>query len=134
MRLCTHSGCPGKHYARGFCKVHYERVGRHGSPEAKRDHTAARLPLPERMDYWTDKSGDCWLWQGALDRDGYGRVTVDGRGHPAHRVMYEVAVGPIPAGLTLDHLCRVPRCVNPSHLEPVTNAENARRARLAGLI
>lgn len=47
----------------------------------------------------------------------------------AHRVVYESLVGPIPAGLELDHTCRVRRCVNPDHLEPVTHAENQRRSR-----
>jgi hypothetical protein len=131
MRQCD--VCEKKHYAKGFCKIHYERVTRRpGGPEARRDHTAARLPLAERMAYWTDKSGDCWLWTGALDRDGYGRVTVNGQGGKmAHRIAYELAVGPIPEGLTLDHsVCGVTRCVNPAHMEPVTNAENARRARV----
>lgn len=58
---------------------------------------------------------------------GYGRVQHDGVPTPAYRVVYELAVGPIPAGLVLDHLCRVIACVNPAHLEPVTHAENVRR-------
>jgi hypothetical protein len=49
----------------------------------------------------------------------------------AHRWIYEQKVGPIPEGLEIDHLCRTPLCVNPTHLEPVTHAENRRRARLA---
>lgn len=49
---------------------------------------------------------------------------------PAHRLVYEYEVGPIPDGLTIDHLCRNTICVNPSHMEPVTNAENARRASI----
>lgn len=52
---------------------------------------------------------------------------VNGRRQPAHRVAYELFVGPIPEGLTLDHLCRVRHCVNPLHLEPVTRGENTRR-------
>ncbi len=63
----------------------------------------------------------CWLWTGRLDRDGYGI------GH-RHRAMYELVVGPIDPGLLLDHRCRRRRCVNPQHLEPVTNAVNQLRA------
>lgn len=53
---------------------------------------------------------------------------VDGRLVRAHRFSYERAVGPIPAGLQIDHLCRVRACVNPAHLEPVTCGENVRRS------
>lgn len=49
----------------------------------------------------------------------------------AHRFVYELLVGPIPAGLTIDHLCRVTSCVRPDHLEPVTNAENVRRMNVS---
>ena len=69
----------------------------------------------------------CWLWAGALNRDGYGSVHMDGHNLGAHRVVYESEVGPIPDGLEIDHLCRTRCCVNPAHLEPVTAKENARR-------
>jgi hypothetical protein len=65
----------------------------------------------------------CWVWQLRIDTYGYGRVHAE----PAHRVSYEERRGPIPAGLTLDHLCRVRECINPDHLEPVTNGENILR-------
>lgn len=78
-------------------------------------------------------SGGCWLWSGLMKANGYGMVAV-GRttnGTPvrrhAHRVMYVLMVGPVPEGMTLDHLCRNRRCVNPAHLEPVSNAENVLR-------
>lgn len=70
----------------------------------------------------------CWIWQGGQQGQGYGRMSVNRRNVPAHRAYYEQQVGPIPEGLTLDHLCRIPGCVNPSHLEPVTITENRRRA------
>lgn len=76
----------------------------------------------------TDKdSGDCWLWTGRLNWAGYASFWFDGRTVKAHRWSYQHHVGPIPDGMQLDHLCRVRHCVNPEHLEPVTNRENSLR-------
>jgi hypothetical protein len=81
------------------------------------------------------KTDACWNWTGHTS-GGYGRITrsradVKANGGPrgvqAHRFAYEDIVGPIPAGLQLDHLCRNQLCVNPDHLEPVTQRENLLR-------
>ena len=73
----------------------------------------------------------CWQWAGTFDAYGYGYISVkiDGkwRMRKAHRLMYEFLVGPIPDGLTLDHLCRNRGCIRPAHLEPVTRGENVLR-------
>lgn len=69
----------------------------------------------------------CWPWI-ASTAHGYGQINRDGRPRMAHRVAYELLVGPIPEGLDLDHLCSTPRCCNPSHLEPVTRGVNVSRA------
>lgn len=71
----------------------------------------------------------CWVWKHAASR-GRSYVYDPGRGKHmlAYRLSYEVARGPIPEGLTLDHLCRQTICINPDHLEPVTSRENRRRA------
>lgn len=89
-------------------------------------------PVRDRFQdkYEVNESG-CWIWVACLDVKGYGRVSVGGRMKLAHRVSYALHIGPIPEGLTLDHLCRVPRCVNPAHLEPVTHAENMHRGERA---
>lgn len=78
--------------------------------------------------YEVDDRG-CWIWQLSTTSDGYGKATVQGRRLYAHRVSYEEHVGPIPEGLTIDHLCGVRACVNPAHLEPVPLAENIRRGQ-----
>jgi hypothetical protein len=69
----------------------------------------------------------CWMWTGATVATHYGGIHVDGKNRTVHRVVYELLIGPVPAGLEIDHLCRVTRCANPEHLEPVTGAENMRR-------
>ena len=80
----------------------------------------------EQERFWAkvDKTPTCWLWTGAKT-GGYGVF-----GHPqrrSHRLSYEWLVGPIPEGLQMDHLCRVRACVNPDHLEPVTQQVNLLR-------
>ena len=72
-------------------------------------------------------SNECWPWEGGRDRRGYGIAWRDGKHLGAHRLVYEHLVGAIPAGLTLDHLCQNPSCVNPIHLEPVPLKENIQR-------
>jgi HNH endonuclease len=69
----------------------------------------------------------CHIWTAATNPKGYGIFKVDGRSVLAHRFAKRHRGGTVPAGLELDHLCRVRRCVNPAHLEMVTHAENVRR-------
>ena len=92
------------------------------------------VAVSEAERFWSkvELGPGCWLWLDRPNRFGYGRFSrriapgVEQR-VLAHRFAYELFEGPIPDGLTLDHLCETPACVRPEHLEPVTNAENVRR-------
>jgi HNH endonuclease len=78
-----------------------------------------------------DAETGCWLWTGSVMPNGYGKLTVPkGRSSLAHRLMYEEVRGEIPEGLDIDHLCRVRRCVNPDHMEPVSRKVNLDRSPL----
>lgn len=75
-----------------------------------------------------DEDTGCWIWTGSCTSSGYGQFPIGAKKkYKAHRWGYELLVGPIPEGLVLDHLCRNIKCVNPEHLEPVTQAENLAR-------
>lgn len=89
----------------------------------------ARRRVIDRFWSKVEKTDTCWLWLGSKHPSGYAAMSVENRSRYVHRLSYELFVGPIPEGLTIDHLCRVRNCVNPNHLEPVTAAENTRRAR-----
>ena len=74
-----------------------------------------------------DATGDCWEWTGAIQGDGYGSLTFDSQPWLAHRFIWTAMIGPIPDGLTIDHLCQNRICVNPDHLETVRFQENVWR-------
>lgn len=89
-------------------------------------------PDSYRFGLWCQKveaqANGCWAWTGAQFELGYGSFRDDGRKQVrAYRYAWEFFIGPIPEGLTIDHLCRNPNCVNPTHLEPVTMRENTLR-------
>ena len=120
---CLVEGCTLPPFGRGWCYTHYRRWRAHGNT----DISLRLLPAEERFWAKVDKSGECWQWAG-VHAQGYGRCWWNGHSAAAHRVAFELTVGPVPEGLELDHLCRNRGCVNPAHLEPVTRRENARRA------
>ena len=98
------------------------RRERHASYRAKREAW-----------FWArvTKGQGCWTFRGGRTHGGYGVFHFCGRLTRAHRLAYELVVGPIPDDLVLDHLCRNAVCVNPAHLEPVTSGENTRRGLIS---
>lgn len=142
-RICSEPDCDRPVYARGMCRRHYRKTGRCqdcGVPvlaKAARCFPCSllmrpvtyRSPEPEYVIEDRGHSTPCWIWQRNLTTLGYGLHIWAGTRRLAHRVVFEATRGPIPEGLQLDHLCRNPSCVNPDHLEPVTNAENQRRGK-----
>lgn len=86
--------------------------------------------LPDRFWSHVIQRDECWIWTAYTDALGYGRCSRGyGRSRLPHRVAYEALVGHIPDGLVIDHLCRVPSCVNPAHLEPVPQRANVQRGQ-----
>lgn len=141
MKFCNVAGCGEPHEARGMCSTHYMRLLRNGTLERKR---IPGLTTEERFWQYVDKGPDCWLWTGAISHT-YGNfyVNVGPRRYrqvQAHRFAYELMVGPIPTGLTIDHTCHTDacrvgaencphrRCVNPAHLKPETLPDNIKRS------
>lgn len=89
-------------------------------------HSSSPFRL-DRPKWEVDEATGCWLWTSTLNDDGYG-TTAPNPEKFAHRGVYHRLLGPVPEGMELDHLCRVRRCVNPDHLEPVAQAKNKGRA------
>lgn len=129
-RTCSNTDCDYVHYARGLCQRCYDKA-KHGKrlpPFPPRpsfeDKFWAKVDKNGPVPSYAPHLGNCWIWMGAVvGRIPYGRFYNGVQQVSAHRFSY----GPIPDGLELDHLCRVPRCVRPTHLEAVTAAENIRR-------
>lgn len=126
--ICDVDACGIRAVTAGLCNSHYLRLQRHGSPLGGGSPKAMDDPEGvRRLRERAVRDGDCLRWTGLIRANGYGKISVQGRLVYVHRLAYEVAKGPIPDGLEIDHLCRVRDCINPDHLEAVTHAENVRR-------
>jgi hypothetical protein len=126
IQFCFVDGCGERRVGRGMCRMHYMRWKRNGDPLS----TPRFCSLEDRFwGYVLAGHNGCWEWSGGTHR-GYGAFVVSQKPTVtagAHRFAYELLVGKIPDGLTLDHLCRNKKCVNPLHLEPVTMRVNVLR-------
>lgn len=125
MTCDVHECAREDHAARGLCNAHYQRLLKYGSATG----SPARQTDLDRFLVKVDTSGDCWEWVAQIDPgSGYGRFHWRGRPGWAHRVSYELHVGPIPSGHQIDHLCRNRKCVNPAHIEAVPPRVNMLRS------
>jgi hypothetical protein len=119
---CKHETCELPASKAGYCNAHYIRK-RRGRPM---DYPIRKaVGDPERFWQKVDKADGCWEWTAHRGVDGYGRFIVDRAPRLAHRVAFEEANGPIPAGMEIDHLCHNRACVNPKHLRIATRSLNA---------
>lgn len=124
---CTHPNCDRTHAARGYCTTHLRRVRAGANVDAPvRSYISGELA--DRMEHYTDKTGDCWLWTGTPDGNGYGLVwdVGAGRNRLAHIVAWELENGEAAAGRVVRHRCDTPLCVRPLHLKIGTQANNNR--------
>ncbi|PMQ19299.1 HNH endonuclease [Glutamicibacter arilaitensis] len=120
-KICSIEGCEKPSRSLKMCKMHYTRQLRHGSPEK-----VQQIHGDDNSRFWSkvDKTNECWNWLGTEHSAGYGKFSIDGKYHYAHRVSYEKLVGEIPPGMEIDHICHNRKCVNPDHLRVTTPKQN----------
>ena len=123
-RPCSFPGCPNDHVARDLCGAHWKQRYERGQ---QLKPLRVWEPQGRRLESMFTRTDGCWEWTGRKNAGGYGMICWNKRETPAHRVVYEQEVGPIPAGLVIDHLCRVRHCMNPAHMEIVTIGQNTLR-------
>ena len=123
-KICKVECCgkPARHL--GFCRAHYRRFNRYGDPLAGGPHHFSDPKDALAARSVKNPLTGCIEWTGSSESKGYGQIRIDGKLVKAHRFAWEIANGPIPAGMLVLHSCDNPRCVNPDHLRVGTHVDN----------
>lgn len=122
--MCSGPACDNPGNQGGLCHGHRKQARRGQKLSPLKFRAPASMPLQDRLDHYTDKSGECWIWTGNKHPSGYGMLTWEGRPRYAHRLWFEQLHGQVAAGMDIDHMCRNPSCVNPAHLQAVSHKQN----------
>jgi len=122
QELCTYEECSNAHYAKGYCTMHYQRWCRYGDASTLK---AVSYETPEQafLDR-TEWQGDCLVWVGPRNPDGYGAIRINSENVGVHRYAWMKVNGPIPEGKVIDHKCLNRPCVNVEHLRLATFGQN----------
>lgn len=121
--MCSIDGCPKPILARGLCSAHYMKWKKYGDPSVVKQAQIHGKTLTERLEQYTKKTSECWLWVGNQDPNGYGRLNVRGKPMLAHRLWWASANGD-PGKMHVLHKCDNPQCVKPEHLFLGTQTDN----------
>src|SRR5688572_7525736 len=136
---CCVEGCERPSRKRRMCTLHYQRWQTHGEAGLHVHYTKPSKPAEER--FWSKVNkdgpvpqnrpdlGPCWIWLGSCDSGGYGTFNYNDLTVSAHKFIYKATYEEIPPNKQIDHLCRARNCVNPTHLEVVTQQENFERGK-----
>ena len=117
-RMCSVDSCERPAHCKGMCQMHYLRLYKTSSIEAK-------TPVDRlRSKYIVNVSTGCWDWLAYVNSDGYGMFKHKGMMTLAHKASYELLAQAVPDNFELDHICHNRKCVNPDHLRVVTHTEN----------
>lgn len=119
---CEIEGCERPSRSRKMCESHYKKDRYRTSPNYRGPRRIN--DINESFALRTKPEGDCIVWTGGRFPSGHGSVSQDHQSRFAHRVAYEMKIGPVPEGMVLDHICRNPPCVNVDHLRVVTVKQN----------
>lgn len=124
---CSVAGCVSVSLSKGLCNKHYQRSLIHGDPTVVKllrgISVSERLEI-NKLEVQRDYETPCWEYQGSLDKDGYGRLCIQGKWTKTHRLAYIEFVGAISEGLQVLHKCDNPKCFNPDHLFLGTTQDN----------